>query len=393
MTTFACVVTAKSAAAISTIQISGDGARAVVGKIFRPAGGNSSGFEAGSILLGDVVDGEQVVDQVVVGCEGENGFSINCHGNPLIIEMAMELLRGNGAELISAEEMLRRRYTNDPGLGAIAGEAKLARLKAVTLEGVRIIANQVGGGLESVVSGWLDGIDSLSLADISSQCESILARSESAGLIIGGGRVVIAGPPNSGKSTLLNCLAGRQKAIVTDIAGTTRDWVGAECRIESLLMELIDTAGLDDGLRIDDSIDRRSQEKTVELLESCDLVLLVLDGSRAAAKYKGGSVAPAIDGRKVVVVLNKSDLGAELNPEELGLNFDGCVRISAREDRGIDELIDEIRTVLGVADFDVTQAVCFTERQRRLLGDLGQAKDKRQVKSLITELLNAQACV
>lgn len=386
MTTFACVVTAKSAAAISTIQVTGDGARAIVGKIFRPAGGGSPGFEAGSVILGDVVDGEGVIDQVVVGCEGENGFSINCHGNPLIVEMAMELLRGNGAELISAEEMLRERYASDPGLSAIAGEAKLARLKAVTLEGVRIIANQVGGGLESVVSGWLDEIDSLSLADISGQCESILARSEAAGLIIGGGRVVIAGPPNSGKSTLLNCLAGRQKAIVTDIAGTTRDWVGAKCRIESLLMELIDTAGLDDGLKVDDSIDRRSQEKTVELLEGCDLVLLVLDGSRAAAEYKGSGVAPAIDGRKVVAILNKSDLGAELNPEELELDFDGWVRISAREDCGIDELIDEIRTVLGIADFDVTQPICFTDRQRRLLSDLGQAKDKRQAKSLITEL-------
>ncbi|GAI47024.1 unnamed protein product, partial [marine sediment metagenome] len=150
--------------------------------------------------------------------------------------------------------------------------------------------------------------------------------SQTAKLIIAGCTMVIAGPPNSGKSTLLNCICGKQKAIVTDIKGTTRDWVSAKCQIGSLSAELIDTAGLDEKLAAtpENILAKKSQEKTARILEQADLVLLVLDNSqpidqldgRLIEKITGKLVLSEAEG-KILTVLNKSDLPAKLNAAKL----------------------------------------------------------------------------
>lgn len=384
MKTLATVTTAKGTAAISSIQLLGTGAGAIIEKIFEPDEGKKCTLETGNILVGNIVDGGQIVDHVVVGCEGRGDYSISCHGNPIIVEMIMKLLKDKGAELITVEKLLEAKFA-DEDTNTIVQECKLAQLKTVTLEGVRLIANQAGTGLNRTATNWLEG---RSLEKIKTQCKQILEDSVTAGLIIAGAKVVIAGPPNSGKSTLLNCLCGRTKAIVTDIAGTTRDWVGARCRTESLLMELIDTAGLEEEISGRNDIDKESQKRAAGLLTDCDVVLFVLDGSTAEKqeiKFQRR--------KKVIVVLNKSDIGCELDEGQLGLELDGCVRISAKTGQGIDELSETIRRVLGVAGFDLTKAVCFTQRQKRLLDRLLGAKNASQAESAITELLNGPVCI
>jgi tRNA modification GTPase len=385
MKTLAAVTTAKGTGAISSIQLSGIGAGGIIEKIFEPVEGKKCRLETGNILVGDIVDGGQIVDHVVVGCEGQGDFSISCHGNPIIVEMIMKLLKDEGAELVTAEELLGVKFADEDG-NTIVQECKLAQLKAVTLEGAKVIANQANAGLSRTATNWLEG--EKSLEKIKAECERILASSETAGLIINGAKVVIAGPPNSGKSTLLNCLCGTGKSIVTETAGTTRDWVGARCRAESLLMELIDTAGLDEGVTGQNDIDKESQKRAAELLTDCDVVLFVLDGSTAEKQQIKFN-----KGKKVIVVLNKSDIGCELYEEQLGLEFDGCVRISAKTGEGIDELVGKIRRVLGVAGFDLTNGVCFTERQKRLLEGLLRAKNVSEAESAITELLNGGVCI
>ena len=392
MKTLAAVTTAKGTGAIASIRVAGPSAGEIIKKIFKPTSGKETHFEIGGILTGNILDSNQVIDQVVIGCEEPGNFAINCHGNPIIVEMIMQLLKINGAQLVGAEQFLAAGFA-DRSENAIDAESKLVRLKAVTLEGVGIIANQPRLGLAGVVSRWLTGIDALTLQDIHTQCEQILADSKIAHLIINGCKVVIAGPANSGKSTLLNCLCGRDKAIVADTAGTTRDWVTGACRTESLLIELVDTAGLDESFSEAGAVDKESQKRAQNLLVGCDLILWVVDGS-SQIENRGPEIKNDLrKNAKLLLVLNKLDLGQRLTKRDFDFDFAAGVRISAKTGDGIDGLLERIRRVLGIADFDLNAPVCFTQRQQELLQKLSKAKAKPRVESVITELLNGKVCV
>lgn len=375
----ACVTTAKGTAAIASILIEGPGAGAILAKIFKSATAKKLDLLPGNLHVGDITDNNQTVDHVVVACNGPDSFEICCHGNPLIVEAIMRLLATAGAQLTTAEEILTEKFTAE-SKNAIAAESKLQQLKAATVEGVRIIAHQSSASLAHTAGKWLSNLDSLTLEQIAGECKEILARSQTAKLIIDGCKAVIAGPPNSGKSTLLNCLAGRQKAIVTDIAGTTRDWVSAECRIGPLVVEFIDTAGQGETLAPKDGIDRQAQNKASDLLSGCDLILFVIDTSRP------GPIQPIQTDKPLIVIGNKSDLATAICTAN-------TVQISAKTGNGIDELTDRIQTVLGVSGFGPLQTVCFTDRQVALLKQLAAAGNKMQAKPLITELLNGRLSV
>ncbi len=391
MNAFAAVMTGKGTGAISTIQLFGDSAEAIIEKIFKPTGTKTREFKTGKILLGTINNGAEPVDQVTIGCEAANSFAIHCHGNPLIVEMIMQLLQRCGAKLVTAEQLLAKTLAAQKSINTIALEAKLSQLQAKTIQGAKIIANQIETGLTKKVKEWLQSIKTISLDEISSQAEQILIDSEIAKLIIFGCKVAIIGPPNSGKSTLLNCLAGREKAIVTDIKGTTRDWVSATCRIEPLSVEFVDTAGLDEKISAqNDTVEKAAQQKSVEILVQADLVLLVLDNSQPAEQLNK-HLLKKVANKRVLTVLNKSDLPAKFNTAELPTSLGRTLLISAKLGTGIENLIEIILEICGVADFDFKTAVCFTDRQEELLTKLKKVKSKPQAASIMTELLNSQA--
>ena len=390
MSIFAAVMTGKGTGAISTVQVFGDSAEAVVKKIFKPTGTKSAKFETGEILLGTITDGNETIDQVTIGCEGPKAFAINCHGNPLIVADIMQLLHRCGAKLLTAEQLLTKILSAQKAINTIAVEAKLAQLKAKTIQGTKIIVNQIDSGLTQKAAEWLENINAISLNQISSEAELILENSRTAKLIIAGCTAALIGPPNSGKSTLLNCLAGRQKAIVTDIRGTTRDWVEAVCQIESLSLSLIDTAGLDEKLPAPkDTVEKAAQKKSVQILEQANLVLLVLDNSQTNAQFDEHIITKIAD-KKVLTVLNKSDLPAKFDANKLPEILSNTVQISAKEGTEIEDLLKKIREITGVIEFDLKTAVCFTDRQENLLQQLKNAKSKQQAASITTELLNSQ---
>ncbi len=396
MSIFAAVMTGKGTGAISTVQVFGDSAEAVVKKIFKPTGTKPAEFKTGEILLGTITDGNETIDQVTIGCEQADSFAIHCHGNPLIVADIMQLLQRRGAALLTAEQLLTKIISAQKAVNTIAVEAKLAQLKAKTIQGTKIIINQVEAGLSKKAAEWLRNIDAVSLKQISSEAERILENSRTAKLIIAGCTAALIGPPNSGKSTLLNYLAGRDKAIVTDIKGTTRDWVEAVCRIESLSLRLIDTAGLDEKLPAPkDTIEEAAQKKSVQILEQADLVMLVLDNSQTSDQLDERLVEKIAE-KLVLTCLNKSDLPAKFDTGKFirrgGLPeiLSNIVPISAKEGAGVEKLLEKIRQVCGVADFDLKTPVVFTSRQEEVLKRLKNAKSKQQATSIITELLNGE---
>ena len=366
----ASLMTARTAAAISSIQVAGGGAEEILKIIFKPAKKNNSDFSAGKILHGTITDSQRTIDEVVIGCESENSFSINCHGNPLIVENILALLRNHKVEIVEPNEMMGFLGREKFGDKSIAIEAEIFSAQSETLDGAKIIAEQTKDGLFKTADSWLKTGD---IDDIKKQAKQILADSRIAGYFINGVKIVIAGAPNSGKSTLFNFLCGRKNALVSDIAGTTRDWLSAKIKLKKVMAEFFDTAGVDEKLITKNIIDAQSQSLTNELIKNCDLVLLVVDSTAWAKAH------PTIPENELVVY-NKCDLAGKLPADVL--------KISAKTGVGVQELIAAIEQRLGVSDFDIKKTVCFTDRQKNILEQIVSSGEKKQVQELITKLLN-----
>ncbi|OHB51836.1 MAG: hypothetical protein A2Y10_18170, partial [Planctomycetes bacterium GWF2_41_51] len=319
----AALMTAKTVAAISSIQLVGDKAEEIIKNIFEPA--RKHRFLSGSILHGNICDDDKIIDEVIIGCEEENSFSINCHGNPIIVENILELLKKHAVKITEAGEIVSYEARRKYGDSAIKIEAEIVSVQAATLDGAKIILHQTKMGLLQTVEWWLKHIAIMEIEDIKLGAEQILADSKIASYFIEGAKIVLAGPPNSGKSTLFNYLCGKEKAIVTDIAGTTRDWLSAKIRLKKITADFFDTAGLDDVLKGQNVIDAESQKLSLEMAAKADLILYVADASNPAQ-----TVPNLVNYFNKLIVLNKCDL--------VNVSADG-LKISAKTGTGVKELI------------------------------------------------------
>lgn len=388
-TTYAAVMTARSTGPIAAIQLFGPETKKIIKKIFQPTNHKPLELTDGNILVGNITDENKTIDQVTIACQSSDNLAINCHGNPLLVAQIMQLLKKHGAKLTTAEKIQTKILIEKKSFNTIQIEAKLNIPKAKTIQGSKLISNQIDTGLTQ----WLKNVDNTPLEQVTSQATSILENTKIAKPIIYGLTAVITGPPNSGKSTVLNTLAGKQKAIVTNIKGTTRDYVTADCHLGSLFVKLIDTAGLDDRLKTDsEMIETISQQKSFQTLKTADLILLVLDNSQPLQSFNENLIEKIKD-KKIITVLNKSDLPSQFDPKILPAPLSNTVLLSARSGSGIETLIEMIKVTCGVSDFDNNRPIAFTERQVQLLKKLTKATSKTKAASIIQELLNGRLSV
>lgn len=316
------------------------------------------------------------LDEGLAALETAHRAALHCHGNPIILQHLLEFLKTCRVKIVSFEQMLGRRLEAE-GIHGIQAEAYLESLRALSLSSVQLIRHQITAGLCKTLQEWNRSED---LQTIRTEAQKILQRSRIARRILQGVRIVIAGPPNSGKSTLLNRLTGQERAIVSNIPGTTRDWISAFGRIGPLWVEWVDTAGIDEELTRGDTLEQIAQQKSKALLTECDLILYVLDISSPLET----NPPPTNSRIPMLTVFNKSDLTG-IRP----FHYENRIVISALQGTGFEKLYEGILRVLQVSSFSLEEPAAFTKRQLHLLQHIASAQDLPTIKTTIQQLFDA----
>ncbi len=363
--------------AIAILRISGTDSLSICEKIFIPADKNikltdQKGF---TILFGEIRDGKEIVDEVLLSIfrspysyTGENAAEISCHGSPYIVKRIMELLIRNGAVTANPGEFTHRAFINGK-IDLSQAEAVADVIASTTYAAHKVAVNQMRGGFSeeigrlrfellnfaSLIELELDfGEEDVEFADRNDLKSIILSvkklsdkltNSFSLGNVVKNGiPVVIIGKPNSGKSTLLNALLNEEKAIVSDIPGTTRDTIEDTITIDGLAYRFIDTAGLRD---TSDVIESMGIKKTHEKISQASVILLVdeISDSSDSINKRIRALREMIKGseKRLIVIINKCDKSQPGQMEELvkeiSLNTDEIMLfVSAKEKSGLEEL-------------------------------------------------------
>ena len=368
----ASLLTAPARGGIAVIVLTGPGARGILEELFRP---RAAAAQPGGLSLGWIVDGEEVLDEAIVAVAPAGEWAeINIHGGPQVARRVLTLLAARGAEIApgdAADPVVAVEY---PGLGnpAIAQEMLWALRLALTPLGAAAVTAQWSGGVSSLArSRQLRPARLRDAAGALAPMKRLLCPAE----------VVVAGPPNVGKSALANAMVGRKVSIVSDTPGTTRDWVRSLAEADGVPIWLTDTAGLWERA---EGIDLEAVRRAWGRIESADLILCVTAGP-TKPEYRG-LLARLRAQANVLNVSAKCDVAAPDGGSELA--------VSALTSSGIDALGAAIRGRLGFAEFDPSAPMAFTDRQARLLvaaADAADRGDAGRARTALHDLLAGQA--
>ena len=362
----AAVSTGMSVSAIGIIRLSGDGCIDIAGKVFTLYN-NKSLHQAPDrkLVLGNLCDKQgRVIDQCMAVCSraphsytGEDTVEFHCHGSPAVLSAGLEALFAAGAQPAKRGEFTKRAFLNGK-LGLTQAEAVIDLIEAETADAAANAAGQVGGVLQKKLMPIYDDLVNLcshfhavldypdediedfglksyesALKQDAKALHSLLSTYGQGRILRSGVAAAIVGKPNVGKSSLLNALAGYERVIVTEVAGTTRDTVEETVLVGSTKLRLIDTAGIRE---TDDRIEAMGVERSKQAVENADLVIFVCDGSQPLTHEDQAIIEMCADHENAVALINKTDLGKVVLPSDLPFMY--VIEISTVTGAGLDML-------------------------------------------------------
>lgn len=395
MSTIAAISTAQGQGGIGVIRVSGEDSFTIVDKIFKSVSGKKimdiKGYTA---LFGHIYNNEEVLDEAVVlkyvapkSFTGENVVEISCHGGMYITKEVLNAVIMAGASLAEPGEFTKRAYLNgkmdlteaESVMDIISAKSKSAARAALFVKDGALFkkSQQVKQLLldkAAHLSAWADypeedipevSEDSImeAIEESISILEKLLSTYDMGQVVKEGIDTVIAGRPNAGKSTLMNLLVGREKSIVTNIAGTTRDVVEDTVLVGNVMLKLSDTAGIRD---TDNEIEKIGVQKTFDKINGAGLVIALFDNNEEL-NSEDIDLINKIKDMPCIAVINKIDLEDKVDKKYITDNIDNVVYISAKQQDNIDELKNMIEKIAGTEDFDPSAGIIANERQRNAI--------------------------
>lgn len=395
MSTIAAISTAQGQGGIGVIRVSGEQAFTIVDKMFKSVSGKKimeiKGYTA---LFGHIYNNEEVLDEAVVlkyvapkSFTGENVVEISCHGGMYITKEVLNAVIMAGASLAEPGEFTKRAYLNgkmdlteaESVMDIISAKSKSAARAALFVKDGALFkkSQQVKQLLldkAAHLSAWADypeedipevSEDSImeAIEESISILEKLLSTYDMGQVVKEGIDTVIAGRPNAGKSTLMNLLVGREKSIVTNIAGTTRDVVEDTVLVGNVMLKLSDTAGIRD---TDNEIEKIGVQKTFDKINGAGLVIALFDNNEEL-NSEDIDLINKIKDMPCIAVINKIDLEDKVDKKYITDNIENVVYISAKQQDNIDELKNMIEKIAGTEDFDPSAGIIANERQRNAI--------------------------
>lgn len=395
--TIAAIATSTmSSGGISVIRLSGEDAIKIADKIFKSVKGiKLTDVASHTVHYGHIVSNEKVIDEVLVivmrapnTYTREDVVEIDCHGGILVTRKVLEACIDAGASPAQPGEFTKRAFLNGR-IDLSQAEAVIDVINSKNDYALKSSVNQLDGVLSrkirkireiiinhvAYIEAALDDSEHISLDNYVDNVkndvdncvnivDNLVKNAENGRIMHDGINTVILGKTNAGKSSLLNALAKEERAIVTDIEGTTRDVLEEQINIGGITLNLIDTAGI---RKTEDIVENIGVEKAKKIASNADLIIYVVDGSRPLDN-NDTEIMELIKEKKVIVLLNKSDIGQIVSKNDLNcLSCYDIISISAKEETGLDKLEDSIKNLFFTGDITSNEEIYITNARHKSL--------------------------
>ena len=394
-TTIAAISTAMSASGIGIVRISGPEAFEVASEVYRSKGGKKmlKNVPSHTIHYGYIYDNEEMVDEVLVMTmraprtyTGEDTIEIDCHGGVLAMQKVLETVLKHGAVIAEPGEFTKRAFLNGR-IDLSQAEAVMDVIQSKNEYSLKNSVNQLKGNVRKTVQrirekilyhiayiesalddpehydleGYPEELEEI-VEQESAEIEGLLKSSADGKIMQEGLKTVILGKPNAGKSSLLNMLLGEERAIVTDIAGTTRDVLEEYINLHGVTLRVADTAGI---RQTEDLVEQIGVTKAREMAADADLILYVVDSSKPLDENDRDIIKNLLE-KKTIVLYSKTDLEPAIKIEEIQEMLElPVIPVSAKEETGVRELEEKIREMFFSGEINFNDEVYITNERHR----------------------------